>query len=436
MAVLLGILRIIGIILLALICIVVLLLAAVLLVPVRYRVHTRYQEGLLDTEGEITWFLRVIRAPFTFVKEIPGKKDKKNGGPEDWAVQKEPGLTWDIRVFRFSLKKFLNKDDGTDLKDNETDLPGEDFPEKDLPGEVNPKNDLPEEPAQTAGPAQDDVSGPKNTAEAGSGKNDVPQAESAERQDAVPERVQPDNKPHAGNTGKTCRRDPEKRMREGAKRKPSVKPGEKAADQTKPEVTVEIIHSRRPGPFEMRLARYGAFIGKLKKALRKGESLLDTVSAWLDYRDSVSFEKAVSLIIRELKAILKHILPRRLEGTVEYGTGDPALTGEILGGIAAFYPVLPPKLAVIPDFEEKKLITDTVVRGHIIIGVLIARALRLLISRDVRDLIARVRARDPADPAIRRAKNKEKKKAARAAARKRKQKKKKRMGKGGRGNGR
>ena len=480
MAILLGILRIIGCILLVLLILVVLLLAVVLLVPIRYRACVRFREGTADAEGEISWLLRVIRVPFTLLKELPGKKDAKRAADTEVTeaekkteyAHREPGLTWNIRIFRFSLKKFLNKDQEEDRKTEDRETEEQIFEKRTLEEKTSEEKiseekasekeisegETPAEEVFTAGTSEAEI--PKKEIP----KKEIPEGEISKveipEEEAHTEKIpkaeihieKPERKelPEAERQGKKAgdaagvmpesRRDPEKRMREGAKRKPSVKPGERAEDRKKPDVTVEITKSVRPGPFEMRLAKYGALIGKIKKALRRGESVLEVVLAWLDYTDSESFRKAVSLILQEVKAMLKHILPRRLEGTVEYGFGDPALTGGVLGGIAAFYPVLPPKLSVIPYFEEKKLETDTEIRGHITIGVLLFRALKLVISKDVRDLVSRIRAKSPEDPEIRRSRNREKKKAAkkakRAAARKRKQKKKKRMGKGGCGHGR
>ena len=56
--------------------------------------------------------------------------------------------------------------------------------------------------------------------------------------------------------------------------------------------------------------------------------------------------------------LLKKIKPKKIEGDIVIGTGDPASTGQTIGAVAALYGFIPEKLVITPDFEEKRFVRD------------------------------------------------------------------------------
>ncbi len=95
---------------------------------------------------------------------------------------------------------------------------------------------------------------------------------------------------------------------------------------------------------------------------------------------SQQFHQAFPSMGKEGMLLLKHILPRSLKGYMEFGFEDPAVTGQVLGGIGMFYGALPGKLEIYPDFEEKKLNADIKARGRIHLVCLLIHGLKLLKS--------------------------------------------------------
>lgn len=93
------------------------------------------------------------------------------------------------------------------------------------------------------------------------------------------------------------------------------------------------------------------------------------------------------LILRQGKRILKHCLPRKINGAVTMGFEDPALTGNVLAVVAVFYPVYKNQLQVTPVFGENVLEGEFSCRGHIRFGTLLVLTLRLLFDRNLRNLI-------------------------------------------------
>lgn len=153
----------------------------------------------------------------------------------------------------------------------------------------------------------------------------------------------------------------------------------------------EIVKARRPNLIVRISAKIVSFINGLRGKLRKLMDLLDTIGDWLDYLATERFNRFKRLVIRQVIAVLRHCLPRKIRGSIHYGMEDPALTGKILAVICAVYPVLPGKLKIDPDFEEQVVEAEVSFRGHIVPAVILYRGLRILLCRELRVLLRRVK---------------------------------------------
>ena len=102
-------------------------------------------------------------------------------------------------------------------------------------------------------------------------------------------------------------------------------------------------------------------------------------------------EESIELLQAVLKSsggLLKHMVPRSLRGRLHFGTGDPALTGQLLGVLSVLFAMWGKGIAVIPDFEQEVFEGEVAVKGYargIIVLILIIRAhpLRLMERLDI-----------------------------------------------------
>ena len=99
----------------------------------------------------------------------------------------------------------------------------------------------------------------------------------------------------------------------------------------------------------------------------------------------------LTLVKRQIFNIIRHILPTKLKGYVNYGFDDPSLTGEVLAFISAFYPVISPHFEIVPDFNEKVLVADVHIKGRIRLIYIVGCLLRILISPDTIRTIKRTK---------------------------------------------
>ena len=153
----------------------------------------------------------------------------------------------------------------------------------------------------------------------------------------------------------------------------------------------EIVKAKRPNFIVRISAKIVSFINGLRKKLRKLMDLMDTIGDWLDYLATERFNRFKRLVIRQVIAVLRHCLPGKIRGSIHYGMEDPALTGKILAVICAVYPVLPGKLKIDPDFEEQVVEAEVSFRGHIVPAVILYRGLRILLCRELWNLMRRVK---------------------------------------------
>ena len=93
---------------------------------------------------------------------------------------------------------------------------------------------------------------------------------------------------------------------------------------------------------------------------------------------------AFGLAWRQLRVLLGKLLPKKVRGDLHFGTDDPALTGEILGGISIFYPLFMDNVKVVPDFQESVLEGELYLKGRIRLITIVRIAWKLYRDKNVR----------------------------------------------------
>ncbi len=88
-----------------------------------------------------------------------------------------------------------------------------------------------------------------------------------------------------------------------------------------------------------------------------------------------------------VKQVVGHILPGKIKGHVEFGTGDPASTGKALGVLGILYARYGKHVTVVPDFYEKRVVAELEFKGRIRFGTLLVKGLCLLRDKHVKRFI-------------------------------------------------
>ena len=116
------------------------------------------------------------------------------------------------------------------------------------------------------------------------------------------------------------------------------------------------------------------------KSLKETKANLDKLP-WREW-----LELGKDILIR----FLKHILPRKLEGSIAFGLGDPEYTGYITGIAAIFYPKYGEHFSLYPDFERRMFEAKCKGRGRIRPGYMLVLVVSILKEKSIRTMIKNI----------------------------------------------
>ena len=103
---------------------------------------------------------------------------------------------------------------------------------------------------------------------------------------------------------------------------------------------------------------------------------------WQLSEDDDRVRSAIRLFFLEILRIIRYILPKKLEGSVEYGLGSPDRTGMSLAVLSMVLPVHP-HFDVTPDFYESRFEGELSLGRHIFICVVLWHILKIVFGKNV-----------------------------------------------------
>lgn len=144
--------------------------------------------------------------------------------------------------------------------------------------------------------------------------------------------------------------------------------------------------------------RIKSFMAKLKAMARSVEEKLKNIHLFFSnlsdkYRLIQLFfqdEKnklGLKYGFENVKGLLRHIRPRKVRAYLEFGTGDPCQTGQLLGVAAALMGIYRDSVQIIPDFENEVLKGNFYCKGRIRAIVLLVIGIRVIRNRNIKTLI-------------------------------------------------
>lgn len=339
--VLLTILKIILILLLVILALVIL----VLVLPIRYETAAGAdsRKGLesLHAKVRVCALLKIVKVKACF-----------NEGTLSWAVKVFGKVLMSGKEDIFDLKKDQTEaadipagtDAGKDVLQDTSeartdDAPAQDTPASESTAETQPVEELPEqeEPAAEQGPEKEALSASDDDASA-----------EGDYQTAGPAQ------PSAKEMAKRRKKEEKEKAREAA----AAEPGQTVWEK------IDTIRDR--------------MYGILDKIYEITDIMLDPAT----HRTARRIKQAVF-------KILGHVLPRKCRVKLTFGTGDPAVTGQILGSIYALYPWYADRgeFYIYGDFVEAMACGKLYLEGRIHPVVPAFHAVFLLRDKNIRKLI-------------------------------------------------
>lgn len=359
--IILGILKVIGILLLVIIGLLLLMVLALLFVPVQYRFTGKRLEKVLEGQAAVSWLFRTIG----LMAEYSGKQ-----------------LVIRLKLFGFTLKSFGNEQKSEEKKKKKS---GRKLLKKDSFKKEISENDA----------AKEDIS-----------ERDIAEEDNTEgdnvKTEELQDEVSAENLKEADNV-ESVKVEPVNAGTDNAEtEKKSL--GEKISS------LLERCISIRKRIFAI-IGKIVSFIfslperildiwGKLWDIADAGENTIDKLEKKKDalYKLAKPFltdnSKALyKRILGHLLYLWKHYKPRKIQGWMKYGTGAPDVTGQITGVLYMILPVSAEKFELMPEFTEMVFETDVTIKGHIRACHLLKVAFLLWRDKQLWLLIRRIRAK-------------------------------------------
>lgn len=368
LAMILGILKLIGLVLLTALGVAAALLLLVLLVPVRYRAEGSFYGELKGTAG-VSWLLHILSCKVVY------------GGELDMCVR-----VFGIRLggrTRDGKKSAGEAAGGTGGRSRaaEENGSGDGSPgaaESGGGSRVAAEDSGGENRGSVESRGSEGTGGGQDSR--GSGKPVGGEAQEGEESGGGGESRESEN---AGVVKETRPSDGPGNGRE---------PGQHEADPGPGQGTREKKPGRRrkwkPFSFRDLPGRTMAFFRGIRDKLAMLDGKREQALAWVEDEDN---RNTFRLLKKQAWKVLKHIAPRTVKGKLKFGFDDPYTTGRILTYISPFYGLYAEKLQLIPVFEGKALEGELKLKGRVRLGTLIAAALRVFMDGNFRKLLRKWR---------------------------------------------
>ena len=140
--------------------------------------------------------------------------------------------------------------------------------------------------------------------------------------------------------------------------------------------------------FKSLLSKIKQFRQTLKniyKAIKDGTSKADNIRKFIF---SEITKGAICVVKDNVIKLLKHILPRKVDTELLFGTGDPCLTGEALGIIAVIMAATNKRLNITPDFDRLVLEGYIKAKGRIRIVTVLFIVIKVILSDEWKNFYA------------------------------------------------
>ena len=131
-------------------------------------------------------------------------------------------------------------------------------------------------------------------------------------------------------------------------------------------------------------------IEKIKNITKTISGITDKLGWWKEFLTNERTKAAISLVWKDAKGLLHHVLPTKVEGDVTFGCDDPAITGTVLAVLGMTFPFHKNRIHVNPLFDGENQLTGNVsLKGRIYGIVLIKAAIEIYFNKNIKYVINR-----------------------------------------------
>lgn len=131
-------------------------------------------------------------------------------------------------------------------------------------------------------------------------------------------------------------------------------------------------------------------IEKIRTIKKTLSSITGKLNWWNAFLTNERTKAALSLVWKDAKGLIHHVLPIKVEGAVTFGCEDPSITGAVLAILGMTFPFHKNRIQVTPLFEGENQLTGNVsLKGRIYGIMFIKAAIEIYFNKNIKYVINR-----------------------------------------------
>lgn len=150
------------------------------------------------------------------------------------------------------------------------------------------------------------------------------------------------------------------------------------------------------------LAAIRSFFGIPSKIFQKIQNFRLTIKKFCgkinwykEFIDHPRTREALSLVWKDAKKLVRHVLPTRITGRITFGCEDPSVTGTVLAVLGMTIPFHKNAVAVTPLFDSENVLEgEVMLKGRIYGVMLLKTAAELYFNKNIKYVIRRWRHKE------------------------------------------
>ena len=169
---------------------------------------------------------------------------------------------------------------------------------------------------------------------------------------------------------------------------------EKAAkekEEKREEIQESEPEKKKPGLLKGFMEKIKSIPAKIRKIRLTIKRTCVKIEWWKVFFSNPRIKEAISFCWKDIKKLIRHILPVKVEGNVTFGFEDPSITGRIVALLGMSIPFHKNRIQVMPLFQTDRNILEGNIKmkGRIYGVVLVKTAAEIYFNKNVKYMINR-----------------------------------------------
>lgn len=165
----------------------------------------------------------------------------------------------------------------------------------------------------------------------------------------------------------------------------------KEKEEKREEIQESEPEKKKPGLLKGFMDKIKSIPAKIRKIRLTIKRTCVKIEWWKGFFSNPRIKEAISFCWKDVKKLIRHILPVKVEGNVTFGFEDPSITGRIVALLGMSIPFHKNRIQVMPLFQTDRSILEGNIKmkGRIYGVVLVKTAAEIYFNKNVKYMINR-----------------------------------------------